>query len=172
MPTNLLKRYPELLELGHLSEREREGSLRRVYDRDFQDTAPCCFRKRPVRPIKRMDAATDIDILFRHLITTDAPEGSTGRVFDMPRSQRLHWIRHHLDEKSSSAMLVFSIEDRSVSGRKRLHTYLLDTEQRYVVILEPYRKHPDYYLITAYPLEARNFKKLKQRYARRLPDVL
>lgn len=171
MPTNLLKRYPDLLDLGHLGERDRDKSLRGVYDRDFQGQVPAKYRERPVRPIKQVDPETDIDTLFRHLITCDDVHGP-GRVFDMPRSQRLHWIRYHLDERSAGDVIVFSLEERSTSGRKRKHTYLLDKKQRYVIILEPFRKHPDYYLITAYPLEARNYKKMKQRYKRRLPEIL
>ena len=37
MPFNLLKKYPELLEILHLGDKERKASLYRVYRRDIED---------------------------------------------------------------------------------------------------------------------------------------
>ena len=38
MPTNLIKSYPQLLELGHLNEYQRTQSLLNIFKRDIEDT--------------------------------------------------------------------------------------------------------------------------------------
>lgn len=173
MPLNLIKRYPQLLELSHLSEHARNLSLRGIYDRDHQSAPTPVFRLRAIRPLKGIDTPPDIDIVFRHLITEEVPlpTGGRKREFDIHRSQRLHWIRFHLDERRPDLINVFSAEDWK-DGKRRVRTYILDSAERYVVILEPFRKQPDYYLVTAFFLEPRNLKKMKQRAKRKLPDVL
>ena len=88
----------------------------------------------------------------------------------MHRSKRLHWILFHIEEQKSDVLEVFSVEER-YQNRWVIKTYILDKIQRYVIILEPYRRAPDYYLITAYHLEDRNFKKMMQKMKRRLPQV-
>ena len=52
MPFNLLKKYPELLEILHLEEKERKASLYRVYRRDIEDNETFKFREKRVYPIK------------------------------------------------------------------------------------------------------------------------
>ena len=37
MPFNLLKKYPELLEILHMNEHQRKESLMRIYKRDIED---------------------------------------------------------------------------------------------------------------------------------------
>ena len=43
MPFNLLKKYPELLEILHLEEKERKAALYRVYRRDVQVSGKACL---------------------------------------------------------------------------------------------------------------------------------
>ena len=38
MPINLIKRYPELLEILHLNNFQRNESLRRIFNRDIENT--------------------------------------------------------------------------------------------------------------------------------------
>lgn len=52
MPFNLLKKYPELLEILHLGDKERKASLYRVYRRDIEDNEAFKFREKRVYPIK------------------------------------------------------------------------------------------------------------------------
>ena len=51
MPFNLLKKYPDLLELNGMDEKERMKSLRRVFDRDITDNADFSFRGKRIYPI-------------------------------------------------------------------------------------------------------------------------
>ena len=44
MPTNLLKIYPQLLELDHLNENQRNQSLKGVFKRDIEDNPIFTFR--------------------------------------------------------------------------------------------------------------------------------
>ena len=67
MPTNLLKKYPELLELAHLSEQKRTESLMGVFKRDIEDNTDFNFRHKMIRPIKGEEPS--IQLLFKHLTT-------------------------------------------------------------------------------------------------------
>ena len=105
MPFNLLKKYPELLEILHLGNKERKASLYRVYRRDIEDNEAFKFREKRVYPIKS-DGEIDMQREFMHLTTTDDKEAEGAatkkRVFEPDRSRRLHWIRHHIEERTSS----------------------------------------------------------------------
>ena len=96
MPFNLLKKYPELLEILHLGDKERKASLYRVYRRDIEDNEAFKFREKRVYPIKS-DGEIDMQREFMHLTTTDDKEAEGAatkkRVFEPDRSRRLHWIR-------------------------------------------------------------------------------
>ena len=70
MPFNLLKKYPELLEILHLGDKERKASLYRVYRRDIEDNEAFKFREKRVYPIKS-DGEIDMQREFMHLTTTD-----------------------------------------------------------------------------------------------------
>ena len=89
MPFNLLKKYPELLEILHLGEKERKDSLYRVYCRDIEDNEIFMFRAKRIYPIKS-DGDIDMQREFMHLTTTDdkEPEGAVTkkRVFEPDRS--------------------------------------------------------------------------------------
>ena len=52
MPFNLLKKYPELLEILHLNEHQRKKSLMGVYKRDIEDNPNFKFREKQIYPIK------------------------------------------------------------------------------------------------------------------------
>lgn len=73
MPFNLLKKYPELLEILHLGDKERKASLYRVYRRDIEDNEAFKFREKRVYPIKS-DGEIDMQREFMHLTTTDDKE--------------------------------------------------------------------------------------------------
>ena len=64
-------------------------------------------------------------------------------------------------------MLVFSCKEK-----QSIRTYIYDKEQKYVIILEPYRNKDEYYLLTAYHLTGPNKKKIENKYKRKLEDVL
>lgn len=50
MPFNLLKKYPELLEILHLNEHQRKKSLMGVYKRDIEDNPNFKFREKQIYP--------------------------------------------------------------------------------------------------------------------------
>jgi len=163
MPTNLIKKYPDLLELIHLTHSERLTSLNRIFQRDIAE------------PIKKEDGEPAMETLFHHLTTRieDTEEGrrEKRRLFEMDRSQRLHWILHHLEEKTPENIIVFSHEDR-VRRRDVIRTYIYDKVYGYVIILEPQRSGRDYYLLTAYYLnEKRGKKQIKQKLKNKLPAI-
>lgn len=167
MPTNLIKRYNQLLELNHLGEGLRGVSLRRIFDRDFNNASSVpTFQRKIVKPTPSSDTPTMLDQLFRHLTTTDHKIGGTW-TFDPHRSVRLHWVRHHIDQRTPNKTLIFSHLDSS--GHR---TYLYDRDESYVVILEPLRKVDEYYLITAYYIQGRDKFKIENKYTNRTSTVL
>lgn len=165
MPTNLLKVYPSLLEIDHLTETQRTESLLRVFKRDIEDNPEFKFRSKKINPTKGEDDA--MAILFHHLTTSIIDEKTRERVFEYQRSKRLHWIKHHIYENKKENILIFSIEESA-----GIRTYIFDKDQNYVIILEPYRSRTEYYLITAYYLDGRNPDKIKNKYKRRLADII
>lgn len=176
MPLNLIKEYPQLLDLAYLSESHRTDSLMSIFNRDIKEHPNLSFRTKPIRPYKDDESA--MHVLFKHLtceeITEKNSDGSTypKRVFEMDRSVRLHWIRHHIEEKKSN-LYVFSVEERDQKKRKDIiKTYIYDYDQKYVIILEPQRSKTDYYLLTAYYLNKKEGKKnIDKKMKRKLPDI-
>jgi hypothetical protein len=177
MPLNLLKTYPQLLELGHLNEHQRTESLQRIFTRDIEENPRLNFRTKTIRPIKGEEPA--MVILFRHLTTEEIEvEDENGkkypkRIFEMDRSQRLHWVRYHLEEKKNENVEVFSVEERDQKKRKDIiRTYIYDTEQKYIIVLDPQRTQKDYYLVTAYYLNKEyGEKKIKKLMKRSLTEL-
>ena len=89
----------------------------------------------------------------------------------MDRSQRLHWIKYHIDENRRENMEIFSIEERADRGNV-IRTYIYDIDQKYVIVLEPQRSGRDYYLLTAYYLnKSYGVKKMKKKLKKKL-DVI
>lgn len=176
MPLNLIKKYNKLLELNQYTERERIISLKNIFYRDITNNANFKFRTKTIRPIKK-DGMPDVETLFKHLTyKSTEKQDENGKkyksrdVFDFKRSERLHWIWHHIQGKED--IKIFSVNDR-VRGRSVKRTYLFDEKESYVIILEPYRKTEDYYLLSAYYLEKElgGIKTIKKKYKRRLNEV-
>jgi hypothetical protein len=153
MPLNQIKKYPELLELCQFNEYQRIVSLKGIFKRDIEDNPDFKFRTKPIRPIKK-EGQIPMETLFNHLIKKeekDVQGKKTGaRIFEMARSQRLHWIKFHIEERKTKNIDVFSYEDRIEGRGNVIRTYIYDFDQEYVIILEPQRSKLDYYLITAY----------------------
>jgi|SRR6218665_905024 len=159
MPTNLLKIYNQLLELYALSERDNHTSLRRVFDRDIANNASFKFRGIQIFPTTA-DGEDKMDRLFRHLVTVITDEKTRKREFESDRSVRLHWIKPHVDEKANGKTIVFSVEHEN-------RTYILDKDERYVIILEPLRDKSAFFLLTAYHLLPANYKLLMNKFEKR-----
>jgi hypothetical protein len=174
MPFNLAKRYPELLEIGHFSPRDRKKSLMGVFKRDIEENVGFNFRKKNIRPTKK-EGESPMETLFGHLTTKNDKDenGRTlkSRSFEMARSIRLHWVKTRIEEKKNEGVKVFSYEDR-VDGKDKIRTYILDTKEQYVVILEPQRSGLDYYLLTAYYIDEKAGKKqMKTKLKRKLDEI-
>lgn len=177
MPFNLLKSYPQLLELVHLNELQRTESLQRIFKRDIEENPGLNFRTKTIRPIKGEEPA--MVLLFRHLTTEEIEvEDENGkkyskRIFEMDRSQRLHWVRYHLEERKIENVEVFSVEERDQKKRKDIiRTYIYDSEQKYIIVLDPQRTQKDYYLLTAYYLNKDyGEKKIKKLMKKKLPEL-
>ncbi|HRG52307.1 MAG TPA: hypothetical protein PLL00_05695 [Bacteroidia bacterium] len=177
MPLNLIKRYSDLLDLVGLSPENRTVSLTGVFKKDIQETTDFNFRKKSIRPTKK-DGVSSMEVLFGHLTTREEKDEKNkklgSRVFELNRSQRLHWIRHHTDEKKveeNNTVEVFSYEDR-IKNRDVIRTYIYNVAKEYVIILEPQRSELDYYLLTAYHLnEPGGKRQIEQKLKRKLDKV-
>lgn len=178
MPLNLTKIYPQLLEIMHLSEGQRKASLRSIFDRDITFNNSFQFKKKQIRPTKQ-DGIINLDHIFNHLITEDEEvtreDGTkyTKRVFEKDRSERLHWVKPHIDESTKAKIEVFSIVERDTRKRKDVtRTYIYNTDENYVVVLEPQNTNTDYYLLTAYYLNKDYApKQMKNKMKKKLPEV-
>lgn len=175
MPFNLLKTYSDLLEVSHLNSNQRTLSLRGVFNRDIQDNLGLNFRTKIIRPVKKDDGESSLDVLFNHLITQDTLDAKgrkTGaREFEINRSLRLHWVRYHIEESKHENIAIFSYLDR-IDGTNVIRTYIYDKDQSYVVILEPQKSHLDYYLITAYHLNKDfGYKQIEKKLKNKLEEL-
>lgn len=77
------------------------------------------------------------------------------RVYDHFRSERLHWLKTHIEEKvRDSDIIVFGITERN--QRKHIdveRVYIYNKTRKYVIVLQPQtRNGKSYYLLTAYYL--------------------
>lgn len=178
MPLNKLKKYPELLDILHLSPKTRDEVLRAIFNRDIEDNPDFSFRGKRIYPIKS-DGKVDMDRQFMHLTREEIMEEDENgrkypkRVFDQYRSTRLHWILHHIEERLPDKIEVFSVTERDVKWRKDLiKTYIYDSDEKYIIVLEPHRSGTGYYLLSAYYLN-RNYgvKEIKKKLKKRLPDI-
>ena len=170
MTLNLIKRYSNLLEIQSLDYQQRDISLKRIFKRDIEDNTNFKYAGKPIYPVKKQGYPT-METLFNHLITK-GDEGSkiNSRSFDMHRSQRLHWIKHHIN--NSSSINIFNHTDR-IRGKDAIRTYLFDEEQKYIIILEPRTEGIDlYYLITAYYLDQKYGEdQIKKKMKNKLPNI-
>ena len=175
---NLLKTYPELLDLAFLSEHDRKELLLKIFVRDIEENQELKFRDKRIYPIKD-DGPIEMGREFTHLTCKEMDEDGSGvkhLVFDMNRSRRLHWIKPHMDETTGEANVeVFSVVERDQKNRKDItRTYIYNIPQKYVIVLEPQvRSGNAYYLLTAYYLdEDYGEKQMKKKMKKRLQDVL
>jgi len=174
MPLNLLKQYPELLELGQFNQYERRNSLLGIFKRDVENNNSFVFRNKRLRPTKK-EGEPSMQTLFNHLTTKkDVDENGKklkSRSFEIHRSIRLHWLRFHVEERKKEKILVFSYEDR-IDRKDVIRTYIYNRNEKYVIILEPQRSKTDYYLLTAYYLnEKQGLRQMKQKYKNKLNEV-
>lgn len=172
---NILKKYPELLELAYLQESERTESLKSIFSRDIEDNPDLNFRKVKIYPIK--DDQPAMQTLFNHLTKEEMEEKDEHgkivrrRVFDMHRSVRLHWVRYHIEENKKDGMEIFSVEER-IKGRTVCRTYIFDIKQKYTIVLEPQRSK-GYYLLTAFYLnKSYGVEQMQKKLKNRLDEVL
>ena len=170
MPFNLIKKYNDLLDIMGLSEAQRIESLRRIFNRDIQNNPHFTFNGKPIFPTPKDNGMVAMENLFNHLTRKEVNKEIHHREFDTNRSQRLHWIRYHTEQRKADNMLYFSVaEPRST------RTYIYDIDERYVIVLEPQRNGSSYYLLTAYHLEGKDAArdKIMNKYRRRrLPNIL
>ena len=161
---NKLKTYNQLLELDDLTPAKRNESLTGVFKRDFVDSS-VSFRGKCVEPTPK-DGEDTMSVLLGHLTTKTENKDESHREYDRDRSIRIHWIKHHISEKSPAKIEVFSAQDKN-----GIRTYIFDRDESYVVILEPKRNGTSYYLITAYYLKGNNCRKIENKFKRKLPNI-
>ncbi|MFD3001420.1 hypothetical protein ACFS7Z_13695 [Pontibacter toksunensis] len=164
MATNLLKVYNALLEIDHLNNRARTESLARVFSRDFASEPGLFFRSRKVEPTPGEE--DKLQRLLRHFTTVVVDHATKRREYEAERSKRLHWVKVHIEETSRADVLVFSALDKD-----GVRTYVVNRDERYVVVLEPLRKKEAYYVLTAYCLEPNSYRKMMNKYKRRLNEI-
>lgn len=174
MPFNLLKKFAALLDIGSMAEKQRNTSLMGVFKRDIEENQNFNFQNKVIRPIKK-DGQDSMQILFNHLTTRLGVDSNgkklTGRVFEMARSERLHWLKHHVEEAGAENVEVFSCEER-IDGRNTIRTYIYNRKEDYVIILEPQKSGRDYFLLTAYCLnEPGGKKQIEKKLKKKLPDI-
>lgn len=164
MPHNLLKRYNQLLEITAYSHAQRQQSLKSIFNRDIANNPDFSFKTKKINPTPA-DGEDTMERLFNHLTTVITDKSIRKREFDIHRSVRLHWLRHHIEENKKDNMLVFSVEEP-----EGIRTYIYDEFEHYVIILEPMRNKDEYYLLTAYYLEGKDKArdKIKKKYKRRI----
>ncbi len=181
MPLNLLKKYPDLLILSCLDEKTRTRSLRRIFDRDIADNINFIFNGKRIFPIKS-DGILDMDREFIHLTTEEIEDIDENgvvvkhRIYDSFRSERLHWIKSHIDgQVKDSDVVVFSVKERNQRKRTNVvRTYIYNKTRKYVIVFEPQvRKSNAYYLLTAYYLNKKyGEKQIKRKFSSKLDIVL
>ncbi|MDP3443389.1 MAG: hypothetical protein Q8T08_11080, partial [Ignavibacteria bacterium] len=126
MVFNKLKVYPDLLDLAYLTVGQRNESLKGIFKRDIEDNLNFNFRTKCVRPIKKEGQAS-MEVLLHHLTTKEDKDEKGkklgSRSFEMARSQRLHWVKFHIEEQKRTNVEVFSFNDR-VNGKSIIRTYI------------------------------------------------
>ncbi len=173
MPFNLLKEYNDLLELVSLTEQDRIKSLLGIFNRDIRNNTHFYFNGKPIHPTPSTDGEDAMGTLFNHLTRKTVNQETNSREFDMKRSERLHWIKFHIDGRSPEKLLRFSVKEPKYGIR----TYVYDNDEKYVIILEPKTNkttgYEYYYLLTAYLLEGKDKMrdKIIKKYERREKDL-
>lgn len=168
MPLNQIKLYNTLLDITGLSTSQRKLSLRGVFDKDIKNNNSFKFRKKQITPTPS-DGEVKIETLFHHLITVMVDKKTRKREFDLHRSQRLHWVKYHINESKKDNMLVYSVKEPD-----GFRTYIYDIVEKYVIVLEPLRNKNKYYLLSAYYVRGKDAqrKKFVKKAKRKLDEVL
>lgn len=166
MPLNLLKKYNSLLDISGLNVPNRKISLLKIFDRDITDNASFKLRGKLITPTPK-DGEIKMSTLFTHLTTHIVDEKTRRREYDLHRSMRLHWLKHHVD--NNGKVLCFTVKEPQ--GHR---TYIYDRTEKYVIVLEPKHNNTIYYLLTAYHLRGRDGKrdKMMRKYKRRIEEIL
>ena len=73
------------------------------------------------------------------------------KITDYLKTKPIHWIKHHIEEKTPCKIQVFSYEVR-IHGKNKIRTYIFDQAKNYVIVLKPQRTNNYYYLLTAFYL--------------------
>lgn len=167
MPLNLIKTYNDLLDIAAYNEFQRRQSLQAIFDRDITNNAHFRFKQKPIQPTPK-NGEIPLATLFSHLTTVMIDKETRQRIFELERSQRLHWVKFHIDESKNDDVLHFSVLEP-----EGIRTYIYDVSEKYVVVLEPLKKIDEYYLLTAYYLTGKDAKrnKMLQKYKRRLNEL-
>ena len=166
-----MKKYPELLELSG-SEQDNWASLSRGLLSEMFKIIPILYSRDRIYPIK-CEGLMDLERLFKHLthraehFIDDAGRVYEKRIYDARRSERLHWIRHHVEEKSPDCLEVFTVTERDTAKHRDVtKTYLYDAGEHYVIVLEHQRKG-GYYLLTAFYLSEKYAEKQLEKSERK-----
>lgn len=168
MPLNLLKKYNERLDIAGLNESLRNKSLLLIFNKDIAENNNFKFKNKQITPTP-LDGVIKMDTLFNHLTTQIVNKETRRREFELTRSERLHWIRFHIDCCKDDNMLIFSVKEPE--GNR---TYIYDKDEKYVIVLEPLRSGIEYYLLSAYYLIGKDAQrdKMIKKYKRKLNEVL
>lgn len=168
MPLNLLKKYNERLDIAGLNESQRNKSLLLIFNKDIAENNNFKFKNKQITPTP-LDGEIKMETLFNHLTTQMVNKETRRREFELTRSERLHWIRFHIDCCKGDNMLIFSVKEPE--GNR---TYIYDKDEKYVIVLEPLRSGIEYYLLSAYYLIGKDAQrdKMIKKYKRKLNEVL
>lgn len=169
MPLNLLKKYNSLLDIMGMNEKQKINSLKGVFNRDINQNPNFSFRGKKIYPTPNTHGHIKMDELFFHLRTVTVDKITKRREFEISRSERLHWIKYHVEETKKIDMLVFSVDEPE--GKR---TYIYDESEKYVIVLEPLRDGNSYYLLSAHKLLGKDAMrdKMKKKYKRKLDQIL
>lgn len=137
--------------------------LYQVFEEDFKGTG-CEFRGVPVQFSRRVLAGEPHEEVFWHLISKEGESGEE-RSFDNCRARRLSWCRAIIEHAHEDIVTVWRDHVRG-----RLRTFLWLETHDYVVVLEEGSRADGKIavLITAYCVENRTRKRLKNSYNRRI----
>ena len=158
--------HPEWLPpLLDVSEKQEDTILRlyEVFAEDFKDSG-CEFRNVPVQFSRRILPAEQHEEVFWHLISKES--GNKGkRNFDSCRAKRLSWCKAIIEHSHEDTVTVWR---DYVHGRLRTFLWLEDYDFN-VVLEEGTRKSGKIaLLVTAYCVEDRTRKRLRNSYRRRV----
>lgn len=163
MVTNLLREYPELLDLIGNDSHSNRRALYPVFERDIILHPNFEFRGKSIHPTSQ-EGQIPMETLYSHLTTVMVDKDTRKREFESTRAVRLHWVKHHIEEKSPKNINVFSVLEP-----EGMRTYIYDKKEKYIIVLQPsrYVERLEYYLLTAYPLRGGDTRKIENKQKRK-----